>query len=101
MVRSTLTLCLAAGVVNNVLLPFTPAAVLVHNPKDLYTIWMEYEFGVGGRKAVRMFTPAGEEVLARCTSFTVAAIVIWDKIIELITCAGHTAQTAVDTIYDV
>jgi hypothetical protein len=28
------------------------------NPRDLYSLWQEYEFGIGGRKAARLFTAA-------------------------------------------
>jgi hypothetical protein len=83
--------------VDNALMPFAPAAVLTHNPKDLHTLWMEYEFGIGGRKAARLFTPTER---GACKYKFHRRKVVWDKIIELIR-AGHTAQTAVDTIYDV
>ena len=88
---------LPAGAVDNVLLSSAPATVLTCNPRDLHTLWMEYEFGIGGRKAAKLFTPAER---GACKYKFHRRKVVWDKIIELIR-AGHTAQTAVDTIYDV
>jgi hypothetical protein len=32
-------------------------AELVSYPKDLFTLWDEYQHGIGGRKAARLFTP--------------------------------------------
>jgi hypothetical protein len=32
-------------------------AELVANPKDLFTLWDEYQNGIGHRKAARLFTP--------------------------------------------
>jgi hypothetical protein len=58
---------------------------------------MEYEFGIGGRKAARRFTPRER---GACKYKVHRRRGVWDKIIELI-CSGHTAQTALDTIYDV
>lgn len=76
-------------------LPF--AAVLTRTPRDLHILWMEYEFGIGGRKAARLFTPAER---GACKYKYHRRKVVWDKIMELIR-TGHTAQTAIDAIYDV
>jgi hypothetical protein len=62
---------------------------------------MDYVFGIGGRKAARLFMPA-DRVVPASTSSTVARCVVWDTISnELVLCAArHTAQrSAVDTIH--
>ena len=33
-------------------------ATLSPNPRLVHTLWQEYEFGIGGRKAVKDFTAA-------------------------------------------
>jgi hypothetical protein len=35
-----------------------PAATLSPHPKSIHSLWQEYEFGVGGRKAAKDFTAA-------------------------------------------
>jgi hypothetical protein len=70
-------------------------AVLSPNPRSLHVLWQEYEFGIGGRKAARLFTPAER---GRVKYSYHRRKVVWDKMAELIR-AGHTAQTAADLIY--
>jgi hypothetical protein len=71
------------------------AATLSPNPRTLFVLWQEYEFGVAGRKAARLFTSAER---GRVKYSYHRRKVVWDKIAELIR-AGHTAQTAIDRIY--
>ena len=67
------------------------------NPRSLHVPWEEYEFGIGGRKPAKAFTPAerGAVKFAYCRRK-----VVWDKIAEMVR-AGHTAQVAIDLIYEV
>lgn len=58
-------------------------------------LWQEYEFGIAGRKAARLFT-AQERGRVKYTYHR--RKVVWDKISQLIR-AGHTSQTAIDMIY--
>ena len=71
------------------------AATLSPNPRTLHVLWQEYEFGIGGRKAARLFTAAER---GRVKYSYHRRKVVWDKIAEMIR-AGHTAQTAIDRIY--
>jgi hypothetical protein len=70
---------------------------LSRNPRDLHSLWHEYEFGVGGRKAAKLFT-AAERGRVKYTYHR--RKVIWDQV-SLMIRAGHSAQTAIDRIYEV
>ncbi len=72
------------------------AATLSRNPRTLYLLWHEFEFGIGGRKAAREFT-AVERGRAKYAYHRQK--VVWDKIAEKIR-AGWTANTAIDAIYN-
>jgi hypothetical protein len=72
------------------------AATLSRNPRTLYLLWHEFEFGIGGRKAAREFT-AVERGRAKYAYHR--RKVVWDKIAEKIR-AGWTANTAIDAIYN-
>jgi hypothetical protein len=67
------------------------------NPRDLHSLWQEYEFGIGGRKAARLFT-AAERGRVKYTYHR--RKVVWDQVALMIR-AGHTAQTAIDRICEV
>jgi hypothetical protein len=67
------------------------------NPRDLHSLWQEYEFGIGGRKAARLFT-AVERGRVKYTYHR--RKVVWDQVALMIR-AGYTAQTAIDRIYEV
>jgi hypothetical protein len=57
------------------------AATLSHNPRTLFVLWQEYEFGVAGRKAARLLqVPRGGQVKYLYDWQKV----VWDKIAELI-----------------
>ena len=72
-------------------------ASLIRCPRDLYTLWQEYEFGIGGRKPARQFTPQERGKVKVQYSRRKCA---WNVIERLIR-SGYTAQTACDKIYEV
>jgi hypothetical protein len=72
-------------------------ARLSPNPRNLHTLWQENEFGFGGRKPAKDFTT---EERGRVKYSYHRRKVVWDKIAELVR-AGHTAQVAIDRIYQV
>jgi len=74
-----------------------PPATLVPSPKNISVLWQEFMFGIAGRKPARTFS-ARERGQCKCT-YNLRKLA-WTKISELIR-AGHTAQTAIDLIYDV
>ena len=69
---------------------------LCKTPSSLFTLWEEYEVGIGGRKAARLFTRAerGKVKVQYCRRKS-----FWDIVSTLIR-AGHTPLTAIDMIYD-
>jgi hypothetical protein len=75
------------GVVNN-------TATLSRNPRTLFILWQEYEFGIAGRKAAEKFTAIER---GRVGYKYHRRKVVWDKVAELIR-AGHPAKTAIDAI---
>lgn len=60
-------------------------------PRDLYQLWQEYEFGIGGRKPARQFT----SVERGAVKFTYSRrkITTWDAIDRMVR-SGVTAQVA-------
>ena len=72
-------------------------AILSRNPRDLHSLWQEYEFGIGGRKATKLFTAAER---GKCKHMYYRRKVFWDQV-SLMIRAGHSADTAIDKIYDV
>lgn len=66
-------------------------------PKDLYTLWKEFEFGIRGNKPAKLFTRrergAQKAVYSRRKLF-------WDLVLKLLK-KGHTSDTAIDRIYAV
>ena len=71
--------------------------VAIRFPRDLHTLWQEYEFGIGGRKAAKLFT-AAERGQVKYKYHR--RKVVWDQVTIMIR-AGHTAQTAIDRILEV
>jgi hypothetical protein len=69
---------------------------LSSRPTDLYVLWKEYEFGIGGRKAAKDFTyrerGANRAIFCRRKIF-------WDVVLRLIS-HGYTNETAIDHIYN-
>ena len=76
--------------------PLCPAE-LSPTPRTLYVLWQEYQFGIGGRKAARLFT---REERGRVKHKYHRRKVVWDLVSRLIN-AGLTAQVACDRLYNV
>jgi hypothetical protein len=74
--------------------PIRPAN-LCKCPKNLYVLWAEYESGVGGNKAARMFnlSERGKVRFAYCRRK-----IIWDTVDGLVR-RGLTSDVAIDRIY--
>ena len=72
-------------------------ATLTRNPRDLHSLWHEYEFGIGGRKAAKLFTATERGEIMHSYY---RRKVFWDQV-SLMIRAGHSAQTAIDRIYEV
>ena len=74
-----------------------PAVKLSQRPRDLYVLWHEYEFGVGGTKAAKYFTAAerGKNKFAYSRRK-----IFWDLIVAL-TRRGYTSNAAIDKVYEV
>jgi hypothetical protein len=85
-----------AGVVPLDNRPIQYESTLSANPKDLYTLWEEYEFGIEGRKAARKFS---SKERGRVKYKYHRRKVVWDLVAELIR-GGHTYLTAIDSILD-
>jgi hypothetical protein len=60
-------------------------------------LWHEYEFGLGGRKAAKLFSSAERGHVKH--KYTMRKI-FWDKVTLMIR-SGYSAQTAIDKIYEV
>ena len=69
-----------------------PMATLSPHPRSVHTLWQEYEFGIGGRKAAKHFT-AAERGRVKYTYHR--RKIIWDAVAELVR-RGWTANTACD-----
>ena len=68
---------------------------LSRNPKDLYTVWKEWEFGLNGTKPARDFTihERGKNKFAFSHRKN-----LWDTVTRMIA-HGFTSDTAIDRIY--
>ena len=69
--------------------------MLSKNLISVFTLWKEYEKGLGGRKAAKLFTATKRgriKALYHCQK------VVWDTIATLVH-ARHTANMAIDKIY--
>jgi hypothetical protein len=77
-------------------IPIPYESTLSANPRDLYTLWEEYEFGIEGRKSARKFS---SHESGRVKYKYHRRKVIWDLVSELLR-SGHTNISAVDSIYD-
>lgn len=74
-----------------------PAATLSPTPRTLFVLWEEYQHGVGGRKAARLFTPQERGQVKFKYS---RRKVVWDVIAQLIRSGLH-SNVAIDRIYQV
>lgn len=68
---------------------------LTKKPKDLYVLWREYEFGVGGGKPAKFLTAV--EQGGDKTNYSWRKV-FWDMVVSLIVC-GHVSDVAVDMMY--
>ncbi len=72
------------------------AATLSANPRSLHVLWEEYEQGIGGRRAARLFT---RDERGRVKHKYHRRKMVWD-LISILVRGGLTAQVAIDRIYD-
>ena len=75
----------------------TEKAKLSKNPKSLYILWHEYEFGIGGRRAAKTFSRCER---GKCRHTYSKRNIFWNLVCEM-TRRGHTANNAIDEIYKV
>jgi hypothetical protein len=87
----------AANQVPNQQAPPAVNASLSPTPRSLYILWDEWEIGIGGRKAAKLFTPQERGIVKHKFH---RRKVVWDVLRRLVN-AGHTAQVACDMIYTV
>jgi hypothetical protein len=73
-------------------------ASLSPNPKNLYEVWQEYQVGIGGRKAAKLFT--AKERGGKVKHKYHRRKVVWSMVSGLVR-VGLTADTAIDQIYAV
>ena len=72
-------------------------AGLCRNPKSLYVLWNEYEFGLSGRRAAKTFS-RNERGVDRYTFYR--RNIFWGLIVEMIK-RGRSANEAIDKVYQV
>ena len=70
-------------------------AVLSPTPRTIFILWHEYQHGIGGRKAARLFTPHER---GRVKHKYHRRKVVWDLVSGLVR-GGLTANLAIDCIY--
>lgn len=70
---------------------------LSKTPRSLYDLWKEYMFGFSGNKPAKDFTRAERGAVRSTYSRRNHA---WETIARMVR-AGHTAERAIDKIYDV
>ncbi len=73
-------------------------ASLSPNPKNLYEVWQEYQVGIGGRKAAKLFT--AKERGGKVKHKYHRRKAVWSMVSGLVR-VGLTADTAIDQIYAV
>lgn len=71
-------------------------AVLSSLPRDLYQLWDEYQVGLNGNKAARLFTRAER---GKCKDLFSFRNVFWSTIVKLVD-RGEPYQVAIDRIYN-
>ena len=72
-------------------------ATLMSTPRSLHDLWQEYEHGVGGRKAARLFSHSER---GHSKHKYHRRKIVWDLISGLVR-QGHTADAGIDRIYAV
>jgi hypothetical protein len=70
-------------------------AQLSKGPKNLFEFWMEWEVGIGGKKAAKDFTSIER---GACKVTYCRRKVVWDQIVRLVN-RGYAVHTAIDKIY--
>ena len=72
-------------------------AVLSKRPRTLFVLWQEYEFGLSGNKAAKLFTPRerGRNKFSFCLRKP-----FWDLVISMIQ-HGYNNNSAIDKVYSV
>jgi hypothetical protein len=70
-------------------------ATLSNTPRCLYTLWQEYQHGIGGRKAARLFTPHER---GKAKHKYTRRKVVWECVERLVR-GGLQANVAIDRIY--
>jgi hypothetical protein len=88
---------LTPGIVEIDILKDRAPCTLSKKPPDLFALWREYEFGIGGRKVAKDFSPT-ERGKSRFTYSR--RKVVWDCVITQIQ-LGYTNEAAIDRIYGV
>ena len=72
-------------------------AKLVRNPKSLYILWNEYEFGIGGRRPAKSFSKE-ERGMDRYNYYK--RNIFWSLVVEMVQ-RGRSANESIDKIYQV
>mmetsp|Transcript_11854 Transcript_11854/g.17783 ORF Transcript_11854/g.17783 Transcript_11854/m.17783 type:complete len:154 (+) Transcript_11854:363-824(+) len=72
-------------------------STLVSTPCDIFVLWQEYEFGVGGRKPAKLFNQTERGRVKYKYSLRK---IVWDCIDGIIR-SGYTADAAIDKIYEI
>ena len=85
-----------AGLVRATRQTLDSRAVLCKRPKSLHVVWHEYEFGVGGKKAAKLFTheERGRNKFTYCLRKP-----FWELVEDMIR-HGYNHNTAIDKIED-
>ncbi|ETV98359.1 hypothetical protein H310_09048 [Aphanomyces invadans] len=72
-----------------------PTARLAKRPRDLFELWKEYEFGIGGVKPAKLFN---EKERGKAKFVFCFRLKFW-VLVEGMLKRGHTSDTAIDAIY--
>ena len=72
-------------------------ATLCSRPRTLFVLWQEYEFGIAGKKAAKLFTPRERGRSKYAYSLRKS---FWDLVVSMIS-HGYNHNTAIDKIYEV
>ena len=72
-------------------------ATLMPTPRSLHDLWQEFQHGVGGRKAARLFSHSER---GRSKHRYHRRKIVWDLVAGLVQ-QGHTADAGIDRIYAV
>jgi hypothetical protein len=87
----------AAGANGNAAAEQEGHAILSRCPKTLHALWSEYEFGVGGKKPAKDFSP---QERGRFKNVYSKRKLLWDKVAEMVR-SGYDCNGACNKIYQV